>query len=72
MPVATAARASSSSAAAMRSKASRVTWAEGVAPAQIDGSGCQPRSAASRRKPPIGSEVGAMRASIAAPRVLSG
>jgi hypothetical protein len=52
---------------AMRSKASRVTWAEGVAPAQQDGSSCQPRACASAMKPPAGRLEPVKRASIAGP-----
>ncbi len=51
----------------MRSKASRVTCADGLAPAQADGSSGQPRWRAERMKPPIGRLVPAMRSIIAAP-----
>ncbi len=53
-PCTMAARTSSKMALQTRSKASRVTYDEGVAPAQAEGTSCQPSRRAASMNPPTG------------------
>ena len=67
-----AATTSSQIAPAMRSKASRVTYDDGIAPAQHDGTQVQPRRFAASMKPAIGMLMPPSTSGIAAPRTNAG